>query len=182
MSILRCACVAALFAMSVPALAADWKVAGLGMGSGNRSVTYVDAASIHIKRGKVRFQSEQYLESLAAGYDRISTLSEVDCESMTLTVLRESLHSGRSLVAFGDVPRISNHYSSSTSQHWVLRRVCEGNYLSEPVEDHDRDSARMFTLDWSPVPGRLSVAMPVVTGRPSTAQVASVMGAGAPRR
>jgi hypothetical protein len=167
---------AAIFCASAPALAADWKLASLAMGSGNRGITYVDAASVQPKRGKIRFRSEQYLETPRQGYDRIAALSEVDCESMALTVLREGYYSGRAVVAFNSIPRTSSHYSSGTSEHWMLRRVCEGDYLSDSVQDQGSDSARMFALDWSPVPGRLSVVMPVSIGRPSGTQVASASG------
>ncbi|MDQ3139955.1 MAG: hypothetical protein M3Q15_04450 [Pseudomonadota bacterium] len=159
---------------ATPALSADWKVVGFTMGAANRGVTYVDAASIKPKRDRIRFRSEQYLESGGQGYDRISTTSEVDCASMTLTVLRESYHRGPALIAFGPAPREENHYSPSTSQHWTLRRICDGSYLSGSVLDHSRDSARLFTLEWSPVPGRLAVATPIaMPSRPLGTQVAS---------
>lgn len=183
--IIRYALAAALLAASSSALAADWKVVNLAMGSDNRGITYVDAESVRPKGDRIRFRSEQYLESGKAGYDRVSRLSEVECSSMTHIVLRESYHSGRALVAFGGAPRESNHYSSSTNDHWMLRRICEGNYLSGPVEDQARDSARLFALDWSPIPGRLSVVMPVAMPGPSGTQVAARGGAGgsgAPRR
>jgi hypothetical protein len=117
--------------------AADWKVAGLAVGEGNRGVTYVDAASVRPKRDRIRFRSEQYLEDGTTGYDRISALSEVDCTSMTVTLLRESLYKKRALVAFGATPRDANYYSSSNSYHWVLRNVCEGRFLSDTVADHE---------------------------------------------
>jgi hypothetical protein len=183
---IRYALAAAMLAASSFAHAADWKVANLGMGPDNRGITYVDSDSVRPKGDRIRFRSEQYLENGKAGYDRVSRLSEVQCSTMTLIVLRESYHSGRALVAFGEAPRESNHYSSAAKDHWMLRRICEGKYLSGSVEDQDRDSARLFALDWSPIPGRLSVVMPVAIPGSSGTQVAAVSGAGgsgaAPRR
>lgn len=188
MYLLRSAVAAALLAATGPALAEDWKLAGLSIGDANRAATYVDADSVREKRGKIRFRSEQYLESGRSGFNRVAALSEVDCSSMTVTVLREGYYANSALVAFGRAPREENYYSANTSYHWVLRRVCEGEYLSASVDDHRNDSARLFTLDWSPVPGRLSVYVPtVVQGMPSGTQVAA-MGSGgatttaAPRR
>lgn len=175
---LRPAALAACLLWSGPALADGWKVAGLAIGERNRAVTYVEAESIREKGGKLRFRSEQYLERDNKGFNRISALSEVDCRSMTVTVLRESYYDDAALVAFGPTPRESSHYSTASSYHWVLRRICGGDYLSASIDDHRDDAARMFTLDWSPVPGRLAVAMPIVApGRSSSSQVAA-MGAG----
>ena len=144
-----------------PAFAADWKVANLALASDNRGVTYVDSQAVRPKGSKLRFRSEQYLEHRKFNYDRISRLSEVDCTSLTQTVLRESYHFGRVLVSFGSTPRISNHYSRSSADHLMLRRICAGNYLSASVADHGKDAAILFGRDWKPVPGQLSLAVPV---------------------
>ncbi|HWH23125.1 MAG TPA: surface-adhesin E family protein [Allosphingosinicella sp.] len=170
----RWAAAAMLLAAPASAPAADWRVANFAFGEGNRGVTYVDTSSVKEKRGRIRFRSEQYLERPAEGYNRISALSEVDCASMKVTTLREAYYSGPRLVAFGQAPREASHYSSSTSQHWLLRRICEGEYLSDAVADHAGDSERMFALDWSRVPGRLSIAIPaVVPGRSKGAVMAA---------
>jgi hypothetical protein len=166
MMLIRCTAAALLLAAAGIVHAADWRVAGLAIGEGNRGVTYVDAASLRPKRDRIRFRSEQYLEDGTVGYDRISALSEVDCASMTVTLLRESLYKKRALVAFGATPRDANYYSSSNSYHWVLRNVCEGRFPGGTVADHETDSRRLFALRWSPVPGRLSVAMPAVVPAP----------------
>jgi hypothetical protein len=174
MTFIRCAAAAILLAAAGPVHAADWKVAGLAMGEGNRGVTYVDAASVRPKRDRIRFRSEQYFEDGMIGYDRISALSEVDCATMTVTLLRESLYKKRALVAFGATPRDTNYYSSSNSYHWVLRNVCEGRFPNETVADHEADSRRLFALRWSPVPGRLSVAMPTVAPASAGTKVAVI--------
>lgn len=173
---LRSAALAACVAGSAPAMAADWKLAGLAIGEGNRGVTYVDASSVRHVRDKIRFRSELYLERPENGIDRIFTLSDVDCATMKVTVLRESYHSGRALLGFGQAPRETSYYSDDNSYHWVLRRVCDGEFLSSEVSDRHVDAARMFSLNWNPIPGRLSLYVPAVAERGS--RMASIGSAG----
>lgn len=176
MNNVRWAAGAAILLLSTSAVAADWRVANLALGGDNRGVTFVDTASMKTKQGKIRFRTERYFESAKAGYDRIFALSEVDCASFSLTVFREGFYSGRVPIGFISGPRTSNHYSSASSEHWMLRRICEDDYLSGSVEDQNRHSARMFAMDWSPLPGRLSIAMPVSIARPIGEQLASIEG------
>lgn len=168
---------AVMLAASSSAYAADWKVVNLAMGRDNRGITYVDAESVRPKGNRIRFRSEQYLEKTRFNYDRISRLSEIDCSTMDLTVLRESYHFGRNLIAFGQTPRGSTHYSSANGDHWMLRRICDRQYLSGSVGDHESASKRLFTVVWNPIPGRLAVAMPTSVPVPMPGAAGVQLGA-----
>lgn len=167
----RWVAVAALSFIAVPAEAADWRLAGLAIGPANRGVIYVDAGSVRSVRGKIRFRSDQYLERVENGTDRILAVSEADCTKMTVTVLRARYYAGGALVGMVSSPRVENFYSNATSNHWVTRRVCEGEFLGSAVEDGRRDSSRIFTLNWAPIAEKLAITIPL---RSSPAQVAAI--------
>lgn len=171
------AAVAAMYmaVASAPALAADWRLGGLSIGAGNRSVTYIDTDSLRDVRGKIRFRSDRYLERLENGITRRVEVSEVDCTTMQVTRLRARLFQGRALVAMINAPREENLYSSTSGDHWIVRRVCERNYLSGPVNDREEDCGRMFAAEWAPLPGRLAFYVPAP--RPDAPQATQMAAA-----
>lgn len=172
------ACLAAAMP-AAPAFAADWQLAGLSIAEGNRSVTYVDADSIRNVRGKVRYRSDRYLEYPENGISRISAVSEVDCVTMSVTHLRAQYYKGRALIGMANTPREESHYSSDSGSHWVVRRVCEGDYLAEASGDRYEDCERIFAMDWAPFPGRLALFVPVVrTGTAYATQMTATSSIG----
>lgn len=158
---------------AVPLHAADWKLAGLATGADNRGVTYVDVSSVREVRGKVRFRTEQHLEKPENGIDRLLSVVEVDCSRMTVTVLRAQYFRGAGLVGMVGTPREDNAYSSTTSTHWVIRRICDEEYLSGPIADTATQAKRMFAMDWAPFAEQLAVTLPQSH---SWTQVASMTG------
>lgn len=174
----RAAAAAILLAVPAAADANDWRLADLALGEGNRTVTYVDAGSVKPRSGLVRFRSDHRLERPRGGYDRIAATAEADCKAMTLTVLREAYYSGAALVAFGEVPRRTSHYSPSSSGHWLLRSVCGQRYLAQAQDGPAADSKRLFALGWEAMPGALAIALPAEKPRGGgSIQVASAAAA-----
>lgn len=168
--------------VAAPAVAADWQLAGLSIGDGNRSVTYVDRDSVRTVGGKLRFRSDRYYERAQKGLSRVLAVSEVDCATLSATLLRARYYDGSALIAMTNAPHEDNLYSSRSGAHWIVRRICDGAYLGTTVDNRAEDSERMFTMDWTPFPGQLALYVPTVrTEAPVTQMAAAVSVSAIPK-
>lgn len=152
------------------ASAAEWRVATFASGDQGRSVVFVDLDSLRRSDGAITFRSQAFTDRETDGYDRILTTSVVDCVRMSVNVIRSSYFRGEVPVGFSAVPQQATYYSEATANHWLLRRVCTGEFLSEAVRDPARRSADLFANDWTPLAVNFAFGTAV---RPSSVSMSS---------
>src|SRR6476646_4085504 len=148
----RIATCAISFCIPAAALAAaQWRIGNLAVTEQGRSITFIDVRSLAKKGERVSFRSAEYRERASGGYDRSLSSNSADCATMKLSVVRSTYYLGENLVGFSKAPQDSENYAEQSAAHWLIRRACEAQFLSDPVTDPRLAVSQVFSANWRPV-------------------------------
>jgi hypothetical protein len=131
---------------ATPAFAQDWRIAAMIEERPDRTIYYIDAASITRSGDTVRFTTQSVVDGLTddRAFDRSVTRRNGNCRTMSSAIVANTYYANGALLLNDTEPSPAMSHKAGTIIYSLLAQVCGEQPLDATRIDDPEGTARAY--------------------------------------